>query len=74
MSEITTISIALTITLLLVLRCKTDNVSADSVIATDSNYNGRVEITSGKNLILKLKAQPGTGYSWIIVKNDPNLL
>ena len=46
----------------------------DEITVKEKENKGQVEVALGGVLILKLEANPGTGYSWQIVKNDDALL
>ena len=48
--------------------------TSDTIIITERDNNGQVEIVLGAILVLKLEAIPGTGYSWQVMRNDPALL
>jgi inhibitor of cysteine peptidase len=46
----------------------------DEITVSAKENEGQVEVALGGVLIVKLVANPGTGYSWQIVKNDDALL
>jgi inhibitor of cysteine peptidase len=50
--------------------CLPMNRDKDTVTATAENNGGEISVAKGKILLLKLDAQPGTGYSWQVTKND----
>jgi len=47
---------------------------SDTITITQKDCGSTVELTKGDILILRLEEQPGTGYSWEILKNDAELL
>jgi inhibitor of cysteine peptidase len=58
-------------------RCVPQDQRKDSekaVIVTEKDDKGKVKITIGQFLVVKLEAQPGTGYGWEIAKNDSSKL
>jgi inhibitor of cysteine peptidase len=50
------------------------NGAPDIVTVTEKDNGGQVEVAVGGVLRVKLEAIPGTGYSWHMVGNDPDLL
>jgi inhibitor of cysteine peptidase len=46
----------------------------DEITVGQAENNGQVEVALGGVLILKLEANPGTGYSWKMVKHGAGLL
>ena len=46
----------------------------DEITVSGKENKGQVEVALGGVLTLRLEANPGTGYSWQIVKNDDALL
>ena len=48
--------------------------AAQCATVTETDDNGRVQIELGGVLSVRLKAIPGTGYAWHIVRNDPRFL
>jgi inhibitor of cysteine peptidase len=45
-----------------------------SVGVNDSDNNREVRVNSGDTLVVRLATNPGTGYSWQVVGNNPNQL
>jgi inhibitor of cysteine peptidase len=54
--------------------CSRKAMSEDTVTVTDRDNGHEVSIARGSTLILRLEAQPGTGYAWRIAQNDPDHL
>jgi inhibitor of cysteine peptidase len=54
--------------------CLPVNQDKKTITATDKNNGGKISLAKGEILIVKLDAQPGTGYSWRVAKNDPGHL
>jgi len=50
------------------------NKDNETVTVTAENNGGKISIAKGKILLLKLDAQPGTGYGWQVTKNDASRL
>lgn len=48
--------------------------SPDSLTITERDNKGNFQIARGGILTVKLEANPGTGYAWHVVRNDPRLL
>ena len=48
--------------------------AAQCTTVTDTDDGGRVQIKLGDVLAVRLKAIPGTGYAWHLVRNDPKFL
>lgn len=46
----------------------------DSVTITEKDNGHKTKVALGCILVLKLGANPGTGYAWHIVRNEPALL
>jgi inhibitor of cysteine peptidase len=59
-------------------RCIEERPRKDSdeknVIVTEKDDQGKMKITTSQFLVVKLEAQPGTGYGWEIAKNDASKL
>jgi len=48
--------------------------SPTTVTATEADNNGEVTAAPGDILVVRLKTNPGAGYSWQAIGNDPNKL
>lgn len=42
-----------------------------AVTVTERNNGEKISLAQGETLIVKLDAQPGTGYSWQVAKSEP---
>ncbi|MCM2407616.1 MULTISPECIES: protease inhibitor I42 family protein [Anabaena] len=49
-------------------------MSNSEATVNDTNNNGQIILEKDSVLIVKLLATPGTGYSWQMIKNDPDKL
>jgi predicted secreted protein len=47
---------------------------SDSMVVTEKDSGGKVQLTPGGILTLKLKSVPGTGFAWHIARNEPHFL
>jgi inhibitor of cysteine peptidase len=45
-----------------------------TVTVTEKNNGGKISLPRGEILIIELDAQPGTGYGWQVVRNQPEHL
>jgi predicted secreted protein len=45
-----------------------------NVIVTMANHDQSVKVVTGGQVTVKLSWSPGTGYDWVLTKNDPSLL
>ncbi len=45
-----------------------------NVIVTKADHAQTVKVTKGGQLTVKLAWSPGTGYDWVITRNDPSML
>ncbi|MBD2295447.1 protease inhibitor I42 family protein [Anabaena sphaerica FACHB-251] len=52
----------------------TTPMSNSEVTVNNSNNDSEIIVQKNSILILKLLANPGTGYGWQIIKNDPEQL
>lgn len=48
--------------------------SKSEITINDSNNHKQINLEKGKILMIKLSANPSTGYNWQIIKNDPQKL
>jgi inhibitor of cysteine peptidase len=55
-------------------QCSPKPGSEDIVTVTDKDNGREIGIGTGGTLILRLEAEPGTGYSWQVVQIDRDLL
>jgi inhibitor of cysteine peptidase len=46
----------------------------NKVVATDKDNDGKVTVKKGGLLLVKLKVQGGTGFTWVVAKNDEKAL
>ena len=44
------------------------------VTLTDKNNDGKVTLTKGQQLVVRLKITTGTGFTWVVAKKDAKLL
>ena len=49
-------------------------MSKSEITVNDANNNSQIIIQKGNMMIVELLTNPGTGYSWQIIKNDPDKL
>ncbi len=68
------IFILLTLTLRFSFSHSTNQSTPNGLTITGKDNNGKVQIALKGILTLKLGAIPGTGYSWQVVRNNPELL
>ncbi len=54
--------------------CSSSQKAKEPVTVTDKDNGAKIRVEKGATLIVKLESRPGTGYSWRVVKNDPNKL
>lgn len=52
--------------------CHTNPQTKTVVNVTDKDNDGKVNLTKGSMLIVRLEAQLGTGFGWQVVKNSSN--
>lgn len=50
------------------------NPPKSEITINDTNNHKKINLQKGKILIIKLSANPSTGYNWQIIKNDPQKL
>ncbi len=48
--------------------------SARTVKITDNDNSGQVTLNVGDTLVVRLRSNPSTGYSWQMAQNDSSLL
>src|SRR6266478_5977993 len=48
--------------------------AVDGAVIVASDGNGTVTLEQGKELVVKLTTQAGTGYTWRVSKNDEKIL
>jgi inhibitor of cysteine peptidase len=46
----------------------------NKVVATDKDNDGKITVVKGSTLLVKLKFQGGTGFTWAVAKNDEKIL
>jgi inhibitor of cysteine peptidase len=69
------ISLLTTLTIIFkVSAASTTPMSNAEITINDSKNNSQVFIKKGNIFIVKLLTNPGTGYSWQIIKNNPDQL
>jgi len=49
-------------------------MSKSEITVNDTNNHSQIIIQKGNMMIVELLTNPGTGYSWQIIKNDPDKL
>ena len=49
-------------------------MSKSEITVNDANNHSQIIIQKGNMMIVELLTNPGTGYSWQIIKNDPDKL
>jgi inhibitor of cysteine peptidase len=69
------ISLLTTLTIIFkVSAASTTPMSNQEITVNDTKNNSQIIIKKGNILIVELLTNPGTGYSWQIIKNDPDQL
>jgi len=69
------ISLLTTLTIIFqVSNAATPPMSNSEITVNDTNNNSQIIIQKGNIMIVELLTNPGTGYSWQIIKNDPDKL
>jgi inhibitor of cysteine peptidase len=48
--------------------------TVNSITVTEKDNGGRITLTPGDILVVRLQCSPGTGYSWVVAQNDENLM
>src|SRR5262245_24378771 len=43
-------------------------------VVTDKDDGGKVTVNKGTTLVVKLEGQAGTGFTWVVAKNDEKIL
>jgi inhibitor of cysteine peptidase len=69
------ISLLTTLTIIFqVSNAATPPMSNSEIAVNDTNNNSQIIIQKGNIMIVELLTNPGIGYSWQIIKNDPDKL
>jgi inhibitor of cysteine peptidase len=69
------ISLLTTLTIIFqVSNAATPPMSNSEITVNDTNNNSQIIIQKGNIMIVELLTNPGTGYSWQIIKNNPDQL
>jgi inhibitor of cysteine peptidase len=67
-------AVALAVPLLASADEKKDEKKDEAVVVTDKDNDGKVTVNKGGILLVKLQGQPSTGYTWVVAKNNTDVL
>ncbi len=68
------LSLLTTLGIISQLSATAKNPPKSEITINDTNNHKQINLEKGKILIIKLSANPSTGYNWQIIKNNPQKL
>jgi len=68
------ISLLTTLTIIFQVSNASTPMSSSEITVNNTNNNSQIIIEKGNIVTVELLTNPGTGYSWQIIKNDPDKL
>ena len=68
------ISLLTTLTIIFQVSNASTPMSNSEITVNDTNNNSQIIIQKGNIMIVELLTNPGIGYSWQIIQNDPDKL